>query len=220
MSSPGCGGFVGWGEEGPAALVIDGEAGIGKSTLWLAGVDLAREAGMRVLSLRPAEDCSPQTFSAGQSFYETAANPFTVKNESKADAVVLVTFVVPGGDADHRSADGPAAADELREMISRRGRSGRARLGGAKRTRRRRPGQRRAARAERLLPYTAPAPSARAALGRVADGVYARGDRVKVALISAAEDLGRSRPCSASPTSTRNFLGVELGLWYVGRCSS
>jgi hypothetical protein len=90
-------GFVGWGEEGPAALVIDGEAGIGKSTLWLAGVDLAREAGMRVLSSRPAEDCSPQTFSAGQSFYETAANPFTVKNESKADAVVLVTFVVPGG---------------------------------------------------------------------------------------------------------------------------
>jgi quercetin dioxygenase-like cupin family protein len=42
-------------------------------------------------------DCTSETFSAGQSFYETAANPFTVKNESKADAVVLVTFVVPGG---------------------------------------------------------------------------------------------------------------------------
>lgn len=47
--------------------------------------------------VRYGTDCTPQTYSAGQSFYETAANPFTVKNESKADATVLVTFVVPGG---------------------------------------------------------------------------------------------------------------------------
>lgn len=41
--------------EGPAALVLQGEAGIGKSTLWLAGVEAAREQGFRVLSSRPAE---------------------------------------------------------------------------------------------------------------------------------------------------------------------
>ena len=40
---------------GPAALVLEGEAGIGKSTLWLAGVEAARERGFRVLSARPAE---------------------------------------------------------------------------------------------------------------------------------------------------------------------
>jgi DNA-binding CsgD family transcriptional regulator len=40
---------------GPAALVLEGEAGIGKSTLWLAGVEAAREHGFRVLSTRPAE---------------------------------------------------------------------------------------------------------------------------------------------------------------------
>jgi DNA-binding CsgD family transcriptional regulator len=39
----------------PAALVLEGEAGIGKSTLWLAGVDTARERGFRVLASRPAE---------------------------------------------------------------------------------------------------------------------------------------------------------------------
>jgi hypothetical protein len=39
----------------PAALVLEGEAGIGKSTLWLAGVDAAREGGFRVLASRPAE---------------------------------------------------------------------------------------------------------------------------------------------------------------------
>lgn len=40
---------------GMTALVLEGEAGIGKSTLWLAGVEAARERGFRVLSSRPAE---------------------------------------------------------------------------------------------------------------------------------------------------------------------
>jgi DNA-binding CsgD family transcriptional regulator len=38
-----------------AALVLEGEAGIGKSTLWLAGLEHARARGLRVLSSRPAE---------------------------------------------------------------------------------------------------------------------------------------------------------------------
>ena len=42
-------------EPGPAALVLEGVAGIGKSTLWEAGVAHAREQGVRVLSSRPAE---------------------------------------------------------------------------------------------------------------------------------------------------------------------
>jgi DNA-binding CsgD family transcriptional regulator len=41
--------------ERPSALVLEGEAGIGKSTLWLAGVEYARGRGLRVLSSRPAE---------------------------------------------------------------------------------------------------------------------------------------------------------------------
>ena len=39
-----------------SVLVLAGEAGIGKSTLWLAGVELARARGLRVLSSRPAEN--------------------------------------------------------------------------------------------------------------------------------------------------------------------
>ena len=39
----------------PRTLVLEGEAGIGKSTLWLAGVEAARELGFRVLVTRPAE---------------------------------------------------------------------------------------------------------------------------------------------------------------------
>ncbi len=48
-------GFFDQTADGPAALVLEGEAGIGKSTLWLAGVEAARERGLRVLSSRPAE---------------------------------------------------------------------------------------------------------------------------------------------------------------------
>src|SRR5262245_34503640 len=36
-----------------AALTIEGEAGIGKTTLWRGGVAMAREAGCRVLWCRP-----------------------------------------------------------------------------------------------------------------------------------------------------------------------
>ena len=40
---------------GPVGLVIDGEPGIGKTTIWLEAVRLAQERGYRVLRARPAE---------------------------------------------------------------------------------------------------------------------------------------------------------------------
>ena len=46
---------------------------------------------------RYGTDCSKQTFGPGQSFYETGASTFIVKNETNADATDTVTFVVPGG---------------------------------------------------------------------------------------------------------------------------
>ncbi|MET0189641.1 MAG: ATP-binding protein, partial [Pseudonocardia sediminis] len=39
----------------PAALVIDGEPGIGKTTLWRAALDRAHRRGFRALTARPAE---------------------------------------------------------------------------------------------------------------------------------------------------------------------
>jgi DNA-binding CsgD family transcriptional regulator len=47
--------FIDEARGGPAALVVEGEAGIGKSTLWLAGVEHARTRELRILSSRPAE---------------------------------------------------------------------------------------------------------------------------------------------------------------------
>lgn len=41
--------------DGPVGLVIEGEAGIGKTTVWLEAVRAAEERGYRVLQARPAE---------------------------------------------------------------------------------------------------------------------------------------------------------------------
>ena len=40
---------------GPSALVVEGEAGIGKTTVWLAGLERAQELGFWVLSARATE---------------------------------------------------------------------------------------------------------------------------------------------------------------------
>jgi DNA-binding CsgD family transcriptional regulator len=47
--------FLDRADGGFRAFVLEGEAGIGKSTLWLAGVESARERGLRVLESRPTE---------------------------------------------------------------------------------------------------------------------------------------------------------------------
>jgi DNA-binding CsgD family transcriptional regulator len=47
--------FVDESRDGPVALVLEGDAGIGKSTLWQAGVEHARAQGLLVLASRPAE---------------------------------------------------------------------------------------------------------------------------------------------------------------------
>lgn len=42
-------------EQLPASALLHGEAGIGKTTIWLAGIDAAVERGYRVLQSRPSE---------------------------------------------------------------------------------------------------------------------------------------------------------------------
>lgn len=49
---------------GPAALVVEGEPGIGKTTVWLAALDRAVALGSRVLSTRAAQAESVLAFSA------------------------------------------------------------------------------------------------------------------------------------------------------------
>jgi DNA-binding CsgD family transcriptional regulator len=51
-------------EAGPVALVVEGEAGIGKTTLWEAGVAAAHRRGYPVLACRPVEAEATLSFAA------------------------------------------------------------------------------------------------------------------------------------------------------------
>jgi DNA-binding CsgD family transcriptional regulator len=48
----------------PSALLMEGQPGIGKTTLWLAGIEQAREQGFQVLSARPAAAESAMAYSS------------------------------------------------------------------------------------------------------------------------------------------------------------
>jgi DNA-binding CsgD family transcriptional regulator len=49
--------------DGASSLVLEGEAGMGKTTLWRAGVEAAEAAGLRVLTAEPAESETALSFS-------------------------------------------------------------------------------------------------------------------------------------------------------------
>ena len=50
--------------DGPRALLVEGEAGIGKTTVWLAAVRAAGDGGFRVLQARPTESESRLSYAA------------------------------------------------------------------------------------------------------------------------------------------------------------
>ena len=57
-------GFLGAIEEGPVALLLEGEAGIGKTSLWKACLAAAADRSYRVLSCRPIEGESELAYAA------------------------------------------------------------------------------------------------------------------------------------------------------------
>jgi hypothetical protein len=66
------------------------------------------------------------------------------------------------------------------------------------------------------VPNQVPSPAVATALRLAVGEVYAAGDRLKVALVYDATDLGSIPSLYGKPAEYAHFLGVELGLWYVG----
>lgn len=56
--------FLGDAVSGPVALLIEGAAGIGKTTLWSAGIAMARSRGWQVLTCHPVQSEAAVSFSA------------------------------------------------------------------------------------------------------------------------------------------------------------
>ena len=71
--------FIDAGRRRPAALVLEGEPGIGKSTLWLAGVEEAAARGLRVLApgrpRRSAGSPTPGSEICSKAFSATCCRP-------------------------------------------------------------------------------------------------------------------------------------------------
>jgi DNA-binding CsgD family transcriptional regulator len=63
-------------EDLPSAAVLSGEAGVGKTSLWLAGVDAADARGYRILSSRPSEAETKFSFAGLSDLLDNAAGDF------------------------------------------------------------------------------------------------------------------------------------------------
>src|SRR4029453_16690740 len=101
--------------EGPAGFVIEGEPGIGKSTLWLTAVAAARERGLLVVSSRPAEAERGLTHvGLGDLFEDALADvaPLLSTPRRRALEIALLREEAPDDLVDHRAL-GVAVRDVL-----------------------------------------------------------------------------------------------------------
>ena len=85
---------------GPRALLVDGEAGIGKSTVWFEAVRLAEARGYRVLRARPAESEAKLSYATladvvGPAFDEARAQLPHPQELALAAALLRVTSNEP-----------------------------------------------------------------------------------------------------------------------------
>ena len=98
--------FIDDAEARAAALVLEGEAGIGKSTLWFAGVEHARAQGLRVLSSRPAEAERGLAHAGLGDLFEGVLDdvlPALAPPRRRALEVALLLEEVSGDPVDHRA---------------------------------------------------------------------------------------------------------------------
>jgi DNA-binding CsgD family transcriptional regulator len=94
--------FVGSVSEGPSALLLEGAAGIGKTTLWRAGVSAARVRGHRVLACRAAESEARLSYAALGDLFDFELPDLPAPQRRALDAALL-RAEVEGAPPDQRA---------------------------------------------------------------------------------------------------------------------
>jgi DNA-binding CsgD family transcriptional regulator len=88
--------------DGPSALLLDGVAGIGKTTLWNIGVSLAQKAGHQVLACRAAESEARLSYAALGDLLEVQLPELPGPQKRALDAALL-RAEVEGSPPDQRA---------------------------------------------------------------------------------------------------------------------
>jgi DNA-binding CsgD family transcriptional regulator len=94
--------FIGSVSGGPSALILEGAAGIGKTTLWRAGVSFARAGGHRVLFCRAAESEARLSYAALGDLFDFELPDLPAPQQRALDAALL-RAEVEGAPPDQRA---------------------------------------------------------------------------------------------------------------------
>ena len=111
-------GFLKRSKQGPAALVLSGEPGIGKTMLWRMGVEQARERQARVLSYRAVEAEAALSFAGLADLLAGVVDEVrqSLATPRRRALEVALLLAEPGRDAPDPRAIGLAVFDSLRAV--------------------------------------------------------------------------------------------------------
>ena len=113
--------FAGKVASGPAALALEGEPGVGKTTLWQAGVEEAERRGLPVLQTRPAEAEAHLAFAGLGDLLEGVLDDVIGLPPPQAEALrVALLLDRPGGAPPDERALGVALLSLLRRLAGER----------------------------------------------------------------------------------------------------
>ena len=111
------GDWLAWLETGPASLVVAGEPGIGKTTIWTAAIAAARERGARVLVTRPVQAELPLGYAGlGDLFGDAAETILGALPEPQASALAAALSLGADHDAGDALLVGRAIVGALRSL--------------------------------------------------------------------------------------------------------
>lgn len=110
------------GQGGPAAVLIEGEPGIGKSAVWMAIADRAADAGARILTARPAEPETAVSYSAlGDLLIDVTTDELAGLPEPQRRALEVASLrIEPTRPVDDVRLVGTALSSLLRSLALRR----------------------------------------------------------------------------------------------------